>query len=579
MSLISNIKNILALTSILFLLTACGGGGSSTPSTVAENSDTSAISTTEPTPTPIPSLTSEPEPKIPETISTPLLKITSIEEHQTTDVSTTIIKWELTEKAAGYIEYGIDTSYGNVTVPEESFDYAKHTQRLTDLESNTIYHYRIISEDADGNRVISEDRIFKTKSDGTVLSEPTTVLEQEPSTNIPAPTKVLTTAPDGFTVITGLQSGNTREIASANSAVFNNAFEGGNKNLVIPSGTWYTRETIRPQANSVITFAEGAKVQQLASAFTSSEIASEYAVMRIDRPNVTLNNPHLSQKGRAIDHAKNGTHAVLTIYGSTNTGNTTINGGILEWGAHNNFQGGRDNTVFNGTIFRDSGEHLVYSSGIRNGSLCDGLIFNNCIFERPGNGTDKVDVEANHLQLRNFKNVELNNCIVRGERKTAFTQYALMLTNIKGLTVNDTTFSDFSYFIVSRYDSRIPNSYCSGIELNNVTATPEAGRYNTRLYKNLSQDPIIFNNLTFTRPSRAWSGEAVFNDSTFVLDGGSYINLTNNARPTFNNCTWDASGSTTNEALNVDSGSTTFIGTQTKIAPTGGQSFNWSPLN
>ncbi len=46
MSLLSNIKNVFALTSVLFLFTACGGGGGSASSTVADvNGDSTTIST------------------------------------------------------------------------------------------------------------------------------------------------------------------------------------------------------------------------------------------------------------------------------------------------------------------------------------------------------------------------------------------------------------------------------------------------------------------------------------------------------------------------------------------------------
>ena len=107
------------------------------------------------------------------------LKIQSIQTLQTNENSS-IIKWELTKYATGQVEYGFDDSYGDFSVKEESFDWDAHILPLNNLESGTTYHYRVMSEDADGNKIVSQDKTFKTQ--GTTTTEPTV-----------APTPVTTT--------------------------------------------------------------------------------------------------------------------------------------------------------------------------------------------------------------------------------------------------------------------------------------------------------------------------------------------------------------------------------------------------
>ncbi len=409
-------------------------------------------------------------------------------------------------------------------------------------------HYRIISEDSDGNRVVSEDRIFRTADED------------------------ITTAPDGATVITGLKVGETLTSAKNNSNILNAALAGGNKNLIIPSGTYYTYNTVSVDHDTILTF-QG-KLQQLVH---SKNFTKGYrVVVTIRGRNVTLNNPHLSQKG--IVSTKVGMNACLTIYGSNNTGDITINGGILEWGASNNFQGGRNNTVFNGTIFRDSVEHLVYAHGRHGDGIgegrADGLTFNDCIFERPGNGG--VDaMEANHLQIRSYKNVEINNCIIRGKKKTSPSQFGLLTTAVDGLTVNDSSFSDYSAGLL--YTGADYGHSTKNVVFNRVTAIPDSGtKY---IIKSYNSGTAIFNDCVIHSPLGVLGGTSVFNNSTFKPTG-YYMKTSNNANVTFDDCTWDYSKSTYSKAFVKESGSTaTFAGTQTKIAPEDGHSFSWGILS
>ena len=384
--------------------------------------------------------------------------------------------------------------------------------------------------------------------------------------------RVVQSKSNGTKVITGLKTGTTLTAAKNNSNVLNDALAGGSKNLVIPSGTWYTYNTITVNNNTTLSFK--GKLQQLKH-YTNYNYGHRH-LMLVQGGNVILNDPHLSQKG--INHP-HGTNACLAIYGKNNTGNITINGGILEHGASNCFQGGRDNTVFNGTIFRDSVEHLVYASGARRDvgdpdTRPDGLIFNNCIMERPGNGLTK-DLEANHVQLRSYKNIEINNCIIQGKKKTSKNQFGILATGIEGLTVNDTTISDYSAGLL--YVGTAYGYSSSDVTINNVTATPASGTKD--IVKGNYGVDITFNNLDITSPlSINGRMDVIFNDSTFRFKN-YFMRTRNRANVRFNNQVWNANDSTYNKAFVKDAGtSVTFTGTQTKIAPEDGRSFRWGIL-
>ena len=92
-----------------------------------------------------------------------------------TTENSTVINWELSKNATGQIEYGITNDYGSFSAKEESFIYNQHIQTLSNLESDTIYHYRVISADENGNHIISEDQTFKTLPVPTepIVTEPT----------------------------------------------------------------------------------------------------------------------------------------------------------------------------------------------------------------------------------------------------------------------------------------------------------------------------------------------------------------------------------------------------------------------
>lgn len=71
------------------------------------------------------------------------------------------IAWKTNLPAKTYIQYGTSTSYGNQTVVSERFFYV-HVHYLKNLKANTLYHYRLVSEDEWGNKLLTTDRTFQT---------------------------------------------------------------------------------------------------------------------------------------------------------------------------------------------------------------------------------------------------------------------------------------------------------------------------------------------------------------------------------------------------------------------------------
>jgi len=72
------------------------------------------------------------------------------------------IFWDVSSYATGQVEYGETTAYGYFNTKETSFNYNHHEQQLKDLQAGTTYHYRVISEDAAGHKIVSDDYTFTT---------------------------------------------------------------------------------------------------------------------------------------------------------------------------------------------------------------------------------------------------------------------------------------------------------------------------------------------------------------------------------------------------------------------------------
>jgi len=82
--------------------------------------------------------------------------------------STAIITWETNELANSRVDYGTTTSYGNtVTSSDLTID---HVINLSGLEPSTVYHYRVISSDANSNNSASTDYTFTTQTPDDTVS-------------------------------------------------------------------------------------------------------------------------------------------------------------------------------------------------------------------------------------------------------------------------------------------------------------------------------------------------------------------------------------------------------------------------
>lgn len=79
------------------------------------------------------------------------------------------INWNTDEASTGQVEFGLTSSYGNVS-PLNPALVTAHSVTLTGLNANTTYHYRVLSEDASGNLETSGNFTFTT-SDGPLLSD------------------------------------------------------------------------------------------------------------------------------------------------------------------------------------------------------------------------------------------------------------------------------------------------------------------------------------------------------------------------------------------------------------------------
>jgi hypothetical protein len=101
------------------------------------------------------------------------------------------VTWTTNEGSNSQVEYGVTTGYGSATALNGSM-VTSHSQSLSGLAANALYHYRVKSRDAAGNLAISPDATFTTTAGGTPsLGGDTT------------PPAVAVTAPAAGRVVTG----------------------------------------------------------------------------------------------------------------------------------------------------------------------------------------------------------------------------------------------------------------------------------------------------------------------------------------------------------------------------------------
>lgn len=71
------------------------------------------------------------------------------------------IGWTTGEPATSQVQYGTSTGYGSQSALSSNL-VTSHSVQLSGLQPNTLYHYRVLSRDADGNQAQSGDGTFTT---------------------------------------------------------------------------------------------------------------------------------------------------------------------------------------------------------------------------------------------------------------------------------------------------------------------------------------------------------------------------------------------------------------------------------
>jgi len=79
-----------------------------------------------------------------------------------------LIGWTTNEISTSQVNYGFTTGYGHSTLLSPAL-VTNHSVLLTNLESDTLYHFRVRSSDAAGNETVSGDFTFHT--DSLIISE------------------------------------------------------------------------------------------------------------------------------------------------------------------------------------------------------------------------------------------------------------------------------------------------------------------------------------------------------------------------------------------------------------------------
>lgn len=74
-----------------------------------------------------------------------------------------VISWATNEAANKQIEYGLTVAYGSTTTLDATLALT-HSQALSGLTANTLYHYRVLARDAAGNLASSADFTLTTQA-------------------------------------------------------------------------------------------------------------------------------------------------------------------------------------------------------------------------------------------------------------------------------------------------------------------------------------------------------------------------------------------------------------------------------
>lgn len=94
--------------------------------------------------------------------------------------TTATITWTTSEPSTSRVEYGLTDSYTSQTAIDPAL-VTTHSVSLSGLSPSTLYHYRVVSDDAAGNSALSSDRTFTTSAPApiTLLGETTVRANQD----------------------------------------------------------------------------------------------------------------------------------------------------------------------------------------------------------------------------------------------------------------------------------------------------------------------------------------------------------------------------------------------------------------
>jgi len=133
------------------------------------------------------------------------------------DNGSVTISWKTNKDCNGMVRFGLDKKYGqsageDATIYDSAEFLTKHEVIISDLLSNTTYHYAVVSYDSVGNIVVSGDKTFKTPELSSISSVKVTDTTLDSATIIWETADPATSTVDyGLTVAYGEQKKNSTE--------------------------------------------------------------------------------------------------------------------------------------------------------------------------------------------------------------------------------------------------------------------------------------------------------------------------------------------------------------------------------
>ncbi|MBI4057649.1 MAG: right-handed parallel beta-helix repeat-containing protein, partial [Elusimicrobia bacterium] len=105
------------------------------------------------------------------------------------------ITWTTNESADSQVEYGLSASYGNSTTLNPTL-VTSHSQTLSGLSAETLYHFRVKSKDARGNLATSGDFTFTTPTPPDTTPPSVAITSPVNGATVSSPFTVVGTASD-----------------------------------------------------------------------------------------------------------------------------------------------------------------------------------------------------------------------------------------------------------------------------------------------------------------------------------------------------------------------------------------------